>query len=117
MLPKILAMTFFLPFVTIISMVLGLIGGWMAGVQSGLYSTETYLEGIQYAWYTEQGNLFYSLGKAVVFGFLITSIAAYYGYFTKGGSLEVGRSSTQAVVAASVAILLANYVITQIVLV
>ncbi len=117
MLPKILAMTFFLPFVTIISMVLGLIGGWIAGVQSGLYSTETYMEGIQYAWHSEQGNLYYSLGKTVVFGFLITSIAAYYGYFTKGGSLEVGRSSTQAVVAASVAILLANYVITQIVLV
>lgn len=117
MLPKILAMTFFLPFIIIISMVLSLVGGWIAGVQSGLFSTETYLVGIRYAWYEEAGNLFYSLGKTLVFGFLITSIACYYGYYTKGGSLEVGRSSTKAVVAASVALLLANYIITQLVLV
>jgi phospholipid/cholesterol/gamma-HCH transport system permease protein len=117
MLPKILAMTFFLPFIIVISMVLSLVGGWIAGVQSGLFSTETYLVGIRYAWYSEAANLFYSLGKTVVFGFLITSIACYYGYYTKGGSLEVGRSSTKAVVAASVALLLANYIITQLVLV
>ena len=117
MLPKILAMTFFLPFVIVISMVLSLVGGWIAGVQSGLFSTETYLVGIRYAWHTEAGNLYYSLGKTLVFGFLITSIACYYGYYTKGGSLEVGKSSTKAVVAASVALLLANYIITQLVLV
>ena len=52
----------------------------------------------------------------MVFGFLITSISSYYGYYTKGGSLEVGKSSTDAVVASSVAILLANYILTQLVL-
>jgi phospholipid/cholesterol/gamma-HCH transport system permease protein len=116
MLPKILSATLFFPFVIIISMCLSLIGGWIAGVQSGFYSTETYLLGIRAFWHEEQHTLYYALIKSVVFGFLITSIASYYGYYTKGGSLEVGRSSTKAVVAASVAILLANYVLTQLIL-
>ena len=110
-------MTFFFPFVVIISMVLSIIGGWIAGVQSGLYSTETYLIGIRYLWEKDQFYIVYALIKTTVFGFLITSIASYYGYYTRGGALEVGRSSTKAVVAASVAILLANYILTQLFLV
>ena len=117
MLPKILATTLFLPFVVIISMALCLVGGWIAGVQSGLYSTETYLIGIRAFWYTDAWYVYYALVKTLVFGFLITSIACYFGYYTKGDSLEVGRSSTKAVVAASVAILLANYILTQLILV
>ena len=117
MLPKILATTFFFPFIIVISMVLALVGGWVAGVQSGLYSTETYLIGIRYAWYDEAHYLYYALFKTMVFGFLITSIASYYGYYTRGGALEVGRSSTKAVVASSVAILLANYILTQLILI
>lgn len=117
MLPKILATTIFFPFVVIISMVLSLIGGWVAGVQSGLYSTETYVLGIRAFWNVDANGLYYALSKTMVFAFLITSIASYYGYYTKGGALEVGRSSTQAVVASSVAILLANYVLTQLILI
>lgn len=117
MFPKILATTFFFPFVVIISMVLSIFGGWIAGVQSGLYSTHTYLLGIRAFWFTDYWYVYYALVKTVVFGFLITSIACYYGYYTKGGSLEVGRSSTKAVVASSVAILIANYVLTQLILV
>jgi phospholipid/cholesterol/gamma-HCH transport system permease protein len=117
MAPKIISTTIFLPFVVIISMVLSLVGGWVAGVQSGLYSTNTYLIGIRAFWHTDAWYVWYALVKTVVFGFLITSIACYYGYYTKGGSLEVGRSSTKAVVAGSVAILLANYVLTQLLLV
>lgn len=117
MAPKIISTTIFLPFVVVISMVLSIVGGWIAGVQSGLYSTNTYLIGIRAFWHTDAWYVWYALVKTVVFGFLITSIACYYGYYTKGGSLEVGRSSTKAVVAASVAILLANYVLTQLLLV
>ncbi|MEZ4922591.1 MAG: ABC transporter permease [Crocinitomicaceae bacterium] len=117
MAPKIISTTIFLPFVVIISMVLSIVGGWIAGVQSGLYSTNTYLIGLRAFWHTDAWYVWYALTKTVVFGFLITSIACYFGYYTKGGSLEVGRSSTKAVVAASVAILLANYVITQLLLV
>jgi phospholipid/cholesterol/gamma-HCH transport system permease protein len=117
MLPKILATTLFFPFVIIISIVLSLIGGWFAGVTSNLYSTEIYLLGIRAFWDEDQHDLYYSLGKTMVFGFLITSIACYYGYYTKGGALEVGRASTKAVVASSVAILLANYILTQLILI
>lgn len=117
MLPKILSSTLLFPFIIIISMTLSIIGGWFAGVQSGLYSTDIYVLGIRAFWTEDQHNLPYALGKPMIFGFLITSIASYYGYYTKGGSLEVGRSSTNAVVTASVAILIANYILTQLVLV
>jgi phospholipid/cholesterol/gamma-HCH transport system permease protein len=61
-------------------------------------------------------NIFYALTKTIVFGFLIVSIASFYGYYTKGGALDVGRSSTQAVVSSSVAILIANFILTQLML-
>jgi phospholipid/cholesterol/gamma-HCH transport system permease protein len=117
MFPKILATTLFLPFVVLISMALCLFGGWLAGVQSGLYTTETYVTGIKAFWYEDSFYLYYALGKTMIFGFIITSIPAYFGYYTKGGSLEVGRSSTKAVVASSVAILVSNYILTQLILV
>lgn len=117
MLPKILATTLFFPILITISIVLSLIGGWFAGVTSGLFSTDTYLIGIRAFWDVDQFSLYYALGKSMVFAFLITSIASYFGYYTKGGALEVGKASTTAVVVSSVAILLANYVITQVILI
>lgn len=116
-LPKILATTIFFPILITISIVLSLIGGWFAGVTSGLFSTDTYLLGIRAFWDVDQYSLYYALGKCMVFAFLITSIASYFGYYTKGGALEVGKASTTAVVVSSVAILLANYVITQVILI
>ena len=59
-------------------------------------------------------KLTYAFFKTAVFAFILTSIAAYQGYYTEGGALEVGRSSTKAVVYASILILLANFLITQI---
>jgi len=117
MLPKILATMIFFPFVIIISMVLSLTGGWIAGVQSGLYSTQTYVIGLQAFWNVDSDGLYYALTKTIVFAFILTAIPSYYGYYTKGGALEVGRSSTKAVVASSVAILLANYILTQLILI
>jgi phospholipid/cholesterol/gamma-HCH transport system permease protein len=117
MLPKVLATLIFYPFVIIISMVLSLIGGWIAGVQSGLYSTEIYVYGVRAFWADDSDGLYYALTKTVVFAFLLTTIPSYYGYYTKGGALEVGQSSTRAVVTSSVAILLANYILTQLILI
>ena len=54
--------------------------------------------------------------RSVVFGFLIVSVASFYGYYAKGGALDVGRASTQAVVSSSVSILIANFILTQIML-
>jgi phospholipid/cholesterol/gamma-HCH transport system permease protein len=79
-----------------------------------LTSTEIYVLGIRS--FFEMSNVWYALTKTVVFGFLIVSIASFYGYYTKGGSLDVGRSSTQAVVSSSIAILIANFLLTQMIL-
>jgi phospholipid/cholesterol/gamma-HCH transport system permease protein len=113
-LPKVIAAIFFFPVLVIFSMFLSLIGGWLALLLSGLLSTETYILGIRS--FFDVNNVYYALTKTVVFGFLIVSIASFYGYYTKGGSLDVGRSSTQAVVNSSISILIANFILTQLML-
>jgi phospholipid/cholesterol/gamma-HCH transport system permease protein len=113
-LPKVTAAVLFFPILVIFSMGLSLAGGWIALVLSDLSSTETYVYGIRY--YFEMSNVWYALTKCVVFGFIIVTISSFYGYYVKGGSLEVGRSSTQAVVSSSVAILVANFLLTQMIL-
>jgi phospholipid/cholesterol/gamma-HCH transport system permease protein len=113
-LPKITAAVIFFPILITFSMTLGIVGGWLSLIISNLSTTETYLIGIRY--YFKTGDIVYALTKTVVFGFLIVSISSFYGYYSKGGSLDVGRSSTQAVVSSSVAILIANFLLTQMIL-
>lgn len=113
-LPKIIGAVYFFPILITFSMGLGLLGGWLALIASGLASTETYLYGIR-AWF-EVGNIFYALTKGIVFAFLIVSIASWYGYYSKGGAVDVGKSATRAVVTASIAILIANFFLTQMIL-
>jgi phospholipid/cholesterol/gamma-HCH transport system permease protein len=98
-LPKITAAVIFFPILITFSMTLGIVGGWLSLIISNLSTTETYLIGIRY--YFKTGDIVYALTKTVVFGFLIVSISSFYGYYSKGGSLDVGRSSTQAVVSLS----------------
>ena len=113
-LPKISAAIFFFPVLIVFSMALSMVGGWLALMASGLITTDTYVLGIRS--FFEMKHVWYALTKTVVFGFLIVSIASFYGYYTKGGSLDVGRSSTQAVVSSSIAILIANFFLTQMIL-
>jgi len=113
-LPKIIAAIFFLPFLTIISIFIGLFGGWIAGVSTGVVSTQDYIYGIQYAF--TPYYIIYGLIKVSVFAFIITSISSYYGYYSHGGSLEVGKSSTLAVVNSSIFILVFNLILTQLLL-
>ena len=113
-LPKISAAIFFFPVLIVFSIALSMVGGWLALMASGLITTDTYVLGIRS--FFEMKHVWYALTKTVVFGFLIVSIASFYGYYTKGGSLDVGRSSTQAVVSSSIAILIANFFLTQMIL-
>lgn len=113
-LPKIMGAVLFFPILITFSMGLSLVGGWLSLVLSGLASTETYVVGIRS--FFEIGNVVYALVKTVVFAFLIVSIASFYGYYTKGGALDVGKSATRAVVSASIAILIANFFLTQMIL-
>lgn len=113
-LPKIVASVIFAPFLTLLSMIVGITGGWLAGIAAGVVTTENYIYGIQYAFVPYY--ITYSLIKIVVFVFLITTISAFHGYYTSGGSLEVGKSSTKAVVRSSIFILLFNVILTQLLL-
>lgn len=114
-LPKIAAAMFINPFLIIISMFLGVMGGYVMGVATGACTSYEYIFGIQS--FFIPFNIFYSLTKTVVFAFIITSVSAYHGYYTSGGALEVGKASTKSVVYNSIIILIANLVITQIMLV
>jgi phospholipid/cholesterol/gamma-HCH transport system permease protein len=110
-LPKILASVIFNPLLIAISIVFGVWGGYLAGVATGNWSKADYITGIQM--YMPQHFIWYAFFKTAVFAFLIATIPAYFGYHVKGGSLEVGRASTQAVVWTIVAIIITNLILTQ----
>ena len=113
-LPKIVGAVLFFPVMLIFSIGLSLIGGWLALVSSGLSNTETYIFGLRSFFFI--GDIGYAMIKSIVFAFVIVSTSSFYGYYTKGGSLDVGRSSTQAVVISSVVILICNFFLTQMIL-
>jgi phospholipid/cholesterol/gamma-HCH transport system permease protein len=113
-LPKIIATLLFNPILTLIAIIVGILGGWMAGTLSGVVTSENFIYGIQYAFIPYY--ITYSLIKTVFFAFIITSISAFQGYYVEGGSLEVGRASTKAVVYSSVTILMFNVILTQLLL-
>ncbi|MFV0247678.1 MAG: MlaE family ABC transporter permease [Tenacibaculum sp.] len=113
-LPKIIATVIFYPFLIVLAMFLGIFGGWIAGIISGLFSGADYVIGIRMDF--DPFLISYALIKTVVFAFLIATIPSYHGYYVKGGSLEVGKASTQSVVWTTVAIIIANYFLTQMLL-
>jgi phospholipid/cholesterol/gamma-HCH transport system permease protein len=113
-LPKIIAAILTFPFLSLISMIIGIVGGWFAGISTGEVSTTEYVYGIQYVFIPYY--IVYSLIKVFFNGFLIITISSYFGYYTEGGALEVGRSSTKAVVNSSLMILVMNLVLTQLLL-
>jgi phospholipid/cholesterol/gamma-HCH transport system permease protein len=113
-LPKIIATLFFYPLLISLAMFLGIFGGYVDGILTDLFYTEDYIYGIQLDF--NPYFVKYALTKTLVFAFVIATIPAYHGYYVKGGSLEVGRASTQAVVWTSVVIILLNYFLTQMLL-
>lgn len=113
-LPKIIATVFFYPFLIVLGMFLGIFGGWVAGVLSGLFSGADYIIGLQMDF--DPFLITYAIIKTLVFAFLIATVPSYHGYYVKGGSLEVGKASTQSVVWTIVIIVIANYFLTQMML-
>ena len=110
-LPKIVATVFFFPFLAIFSMLIGIAGGYMISVTTGIMNPSEYIDGLQYCFYMSE--ISYALVKMVFFAFIVTSISAYCGYYAKGNSLEVGKASTQAVVTSSIVIMICNLILTQ----
>jgi phospholipid/cholesterol/gamma-HCH transport system permease protein len=113
-LPKVIATLLFNPVLTLISISVGIFGGWIAGTSAGVISSQDYIYGIQYSFIPYYVT--YAIIKTLFFAFIITSISAFQGYFVEGGSLEVGRASTKAVVYSSITVLLFNVILTQLLL-
>lgn len=113
--PKIIASMIINPFLIIWSMFISIFGGYLIALFTSTISPEAYIYGIQYDF--KPFSITYALIKTVFFAFIITSVPSFYGYYVKGGALEVGAASTKGVVASSIAILAVNYVLTQILLI
>ena len=113
-LPKILAALITFPLLVILAGFLSMFGGYLAAVLTGALTEKEYVYGIRYQF--NSYNVTFAMIKSVAFAFLISSISSYQGYFTKGGALEVGKSSTDAVTNSCIAVLLADYLLAQLLL-
>ena len=113
-LPKMIGMIIVTPVLVLLSIFIGLIGGWIVSLAGHLMTGADYIQGIRHGF--DSYLVLYTVIKSSVFAFLITSISAFYGYYSKGGALDVGRSSTLAVSYSMIMILVSNYLITQIML-
>lgn len=112
--PKIGAALLTIPMLVVISMVLGIWGGRLAGTASSILSADTFDRGLLQNFVPY--NVTFALIKSYTFAFIISSVPAYYGYYVKGGALEIGRSSTKSVVVSCILLLFADYILTQLLL-
>ena len=113
-LPKIIGSLIVIPFLIVISAILGIWGGRQAGAMTGIISADIFDIGLRQN--LNLYNINFALYKAYTFAFIIASIAAYFGYNVKGGALEIGRASTSAVVISCILILFADYALAAILL-
>ncbi len=111
--PKIIALSLY-PFIITISMFLGIFGGWLACVYGGFSTNEDFIKGIQTDF--DSYHVIYAYLKTMAFAFILATIPSFYGYYMKGGALEVGKAATSSFVWTSVLIIIVNYIITQLML-
>lgn len=107
--PKIMAAITMIPLLVIIAAFTGIVGGGIASVSSGYLSQAEYLQGVQS--FFVAFNIRVMLIKAIVFGFLLTSVSCYQGFYASGSAIEIGKASTRAVVISCILVLLADYVL------
>lgn len=113
-LPKIVAGLLMIPLLVIIAMALGIWGGRLAGEAANILSTDTFDKGLHESFMPY--NVTFALAKSYTFAFIICSIPAFFGYFVKGGALEIGRASTKAVVVSCIMLLFADYLLSALLL-
>lgn len=113
-LPKIVACLIMYPMLVILAGFLAIMGGYFAGTIAGVITPQDYIYGIRADFQTF--NVTFALIKSVVFAFLISSISSFKGYNTTGGALEVGHASTSAVTNSCIAILVADYLLAELLL-
>lgn len=110
-LPKITALMFFVPVLVVLSIFFGLIGGYLVCIFGDIMPVADFEYGIQS--FFKPFYVWYAIFKTVIFGFIIASVASFYGYNARGGSLDVGKASTDSVVMSSILILISDLLITQ----
>lgn len=113
-LPKIIAGLITIPLLIMIAMVLGILGGRLAGTAAGIIDPSIFDKGLSMGFLPY--NVYFALIKTVVFAFLITAVPSFYGYNVKGGALEIGQTSTRAVIVACVLLLFADYILSALLL-
>ena len=109
-LPKIIALVCFMPILVVLCMGTSLLGGFLVAVFTDIITVSRYVYGLQ-ALFTEW-YVWYALIKSLVFAFIIASVSSFYGYYVKGGALDVGKASTDGVVSSSILILLFDVLLT-----
>lgn len=113
-LPKILGALTMVPLLVGISAVVGIWGGYIIGSWSNVIPAEVFITGIRkdlVLYYVAVG--FY---KSFIFGFIISTVPSFYGYYVRGGALEIGKASTKSVVVSCILILIADYLVATIAL-
>lgn len=113
-LPKIVGLVFFMPVLVVLCMGTSMIGGYLVALFTQIITVSRYVYGLQamfVEWY-----VWYALIKCLVFAYIIASVASFYGYYVKGGALEVGSASTKGVVASSILILFFDVLLTKLLL-
>ncbi len=113
-LPKILASVITYPMLVILSAFLALVGGYLAGILTGILTATDYIFGIRYEFI--EYNVTFAMTKSYTFAFLVAAISAYKGFYTEGGALEVGIASTSAVTNSCIGILCADFILTKLML-
>jgi phospholipid/cholesterol/gamma-HCH transport system permease protein len=110
-LPKIIACVIMFPMLVVLAGFLAITGGYLAGTITGVITPHEYIYGIRADF--NEFNVTFAIIKSIVFAFLVSSISSFKGYFTTGGALEVGMSSTSAVTNSCIAILVADYLLAE----
>jgi phospholipid/cholesterol/gamma-HCH transport system permease protein len=109
--PRLLAATLMMPLLVLIADIIGVMGGFIVGTSKLGFNEGTYLQNTHD--FLEASDVISGLVKAAVFGFIIALMGCYHGFHSQGGAQGVGRATTNAVVSASILILFANYIITE----
>ena len=112
--PKLAAAITMIPLLVIISAITGIWGGLLAGSMSGYVSGADYLQGVLMSF--KAYNIFVMMIKAIVFGFVLTSVSCYQGFYAHGSAIEIGKASTRAVVLSCVMVLFADLILTWLLL-
>ncbi len=110
--PKIIAAIIMIPMLVCLAAFVGILGGYLASVPTGMFSNEEFIRGLRS--FFEPYYVSMMFVKSIVFSFILTTVSCYQGYFVKGGSIELGAASTRAVVYSNILILCADYIIASV---